>query len=493
MIPMWRLRRRRLSSEVLTAEAIAFEAVLRLKLRQRYKALPLSPAYSHLLDFCQATWPAYQRSPHLELVASALEEVERGENDRLIIEMPPRHGKTQLVSVRFPAWALCRDPTRRIIAASYGERLAGAIGRVVRNLVDTQRVVPHVRLARDQQAKDMWETQQGGMFLAVGIGSGVIGFGGDLITIDDPIKKREEAESQAQRDKHWDWYASEIVTREERGTAVIVVMHRWHEDDLVGRILAEEPGRWKVLKLPALARENDPLGRGLGEALWPWRRTRDELLGLRRRVGERNWASLFQQEPAPEEGNIYRWWPTYRAVPPLQGVLVPIDTAYTDKTDSDYTAWSVWGDDGTRLYLLDCQRVQATAPEAEGELKRYLDTLRQHYSTVPIKPLVRQGVAIDRVVGQHLRQAKVPVVEVKMPAGNTKEEMAKVVSAEFEGGRMLIPAGFAPWLEAWLAEHKSFPNAMHDDWVETTNIAGWYRFRAEPWAYPDHGLRLYGR
>ena len=167
--------------------------------------------------------------------------------------MPPRHGKTELISIRFPAWALGRKPDRAFIAASYGDRPASELGRKVRNIVDTQSVFPNVRLAADSKAKDLWHTAQGGQFLSVGIGSGVIGFGADIITVDDPFKKREEAESQNERDRVWNWWTSEILTRRHRHTALVIVMHRWHEDDLIGRVLGQAAHRWRRVRLPALA------------------------------------------------------------------------------------------------------------------------------------------------------------------------------------------------------------------------------------------------
>ncbi|MEE8346962.1 MAG: terminase family protein, partial [Dehalococcoidia bacterium] len=362
-------------------------------------------------------------------------------------------------------------------------------GRKVRNIVDTQSVFPEVRLAADSKAKNLWHTAQGGQFMAVGIGSGVVGFGADVITIDDPFKKREEAESQVIRDHIDSWYKSEILTRRHRHTAIVIIMHRWHEDDLIGRRLAEAPHRWRRVRLPALAEDDDLLGRERGEALWPYRYTRDELLTIKGGpeqggVGERNWTSLYQQRPAPEEGVIFKWWPTYKALPRIERLLMPIDTAYTDTSGADYTAWSLWWDDGSRIGIMDAQRVQMEAPEAEKELRRYYEGIKAEFPNVPVQPLLRKRVAIDRAVGQHLRRATeghdgIPVVLVELPSaggGDWKLINAKLVAPEFEGERMLIPAGFTPWLEAWLMEHKQFPNAVHDDWVETTEIVGRYRF-----------------
>jgi hypothetical protein len=463
-------------------------------------------AIDTLAGFCCWTFPGYRRATHLDLVSTELEAIESGEHDRLIIEMPPRHGKSELVSVRFPAWALCRKPDRKIISGSYGDRLATEMGRRTRNVVDTQGLFPDVSLAADSKAKDLWHTNHGGQFLAVGIGSGVIGFGGDIITIDDPFKKREEAESEVMRDKIWNWYASEILTRQEPAAAIVVVMHRWHEDDLVGRLLATEGGRWRVVRLPAVAEEEDSLGRAPGEALWPWRYDEAALAELRgpNGVGERNWNSLYQQRPAPAEGAIFKWFPTYETYPKLRQIVIGIDTAYSESEQADYTAWSVWGFDGSRAYLIEADRFQGEAPEAERHLMVAYWRVKQQHPNIPIKGLYRNRVAIDRVASQHLRRgittigeggtlkrAGMPVTEVKLPAGNTKAEMGALVAVEFEGGRALVPSS-GLWLEPWIEEHKTFPYGTHDDWVETTVVVLRYLFKSGTRTPLEEPVQVYG-
>ncbi len=468
------------------APQVVIEAVTKAKFR---KANVL--AQEHLLDFCEATYSGYHRAEHLELVAKALEEIESGANDRLIIELPPRHGKSELVSVRFPSWLLGRKPTRSVISASYGDELAHEMGRKARNVVETQHVFPEVRLAADSKSKNLWHTRQGGQFLAVGIGSGVVGFGGDIILIDDPYKKREEAESERHRDHIWNWYTSEILTRQEPNAAIVLVMHRWHEDDLSGRVQAAEPGRWKRISLPAIAEGDDLLGRKPGEALWPWRYDKEALEQRRTELAnDRDWYSLYQQRPAPDEGLIFRWWPTFHNPKQFTQIIISIDTAYTDSSGADYTAWTAWGFDGSTAYAIDADRYKGEVPEAERHIVKFYQDLRRMYANIPIKPLVRQAVAIDRIIGQHLREAGLPVIDVKLPS-NTKEEMGRIVSSNFESGRALVP-GHALWLSDWIAEHKAFPAGKHDDWVETTNIALWYLFRSRPWKRPREPLEVWG-
>lgn len=477
----------------------------------RRLALRVVKARERLLDFTTYTFPTYQRSYHLDRLAEELEAVERGDSKRLMIFMPPQHGKSELVSVRFPAWFLCRNPTKRYIMASYGEDLASDFGGQVRNIVAQQPLFPKVRLAADSKAKDLWKVEGGGFLRAVGIGSGVIGRGADIISIDDPYKKREEAYSESYRRKIRGWYRTEIYTRRQPECAIILILHRWHEADLAGSLLAEAAAdpladQWRILRLPAVAEAGDILGRPVGEALWKDKFTEGFLAQQRRGMDEAEWNALYQQRPAPEEGAIFKWFPRYQEVPPLKQVVVGIDTAYTGEASSDYTAWAVWGFDGSRAFLLEADRFKGEVPDAERRITATIWRLQQQHQGVPVKALVRSAVAIDRIAAQHLRRgvatvgvagnggqgrAGLPVVEVKLARGNTKEELGNIVATEFEGQRALIP-GYGPWLDAWLEEHKSFPYGQHDDWVETTIVALWYLLRREPLRREQEPVRVYG-
>jgi hypothetical protein len=224
-------------------------------------------ASEELIPFTEYTFQQYEAAEHHRLIAEKLEAVERGEIDRLMIFMPPRHGKSELASKRFPAWYLGRNPDRQIIAASYNSDLAGDFGRNVRNIVRERRfrnVFPEVELAADSQAANRWNTNKGGSYVAAGVGTAVTGRGAHLLLIDDPVKDREEADSETTREKVYSWYTSTAYTRLMPGGAVVVIQTRWHEDDLAGRLLeAEAKGgdKWDKLILPAVMSN--------GEALWP--------------------------------------------------------------------------------------------------------------------------------------------------------------------------------------------------------------------------------
>jgi len=430
-----------------------------------------------LIPFAQWTMPRYAAGEHHRLIAEHLEAVERGDLKRLLILAPPQHGKSELCSIRFPAWALCRNPERRIITASYGDVLAHGFGRAVRNCLDSQEareIFPDVSVAPDSKAANLWHTNQGGRLLAVSIGGGITGHGADILNIDDPVKSREEAESQVYRDKVWAWWKAEAYTRVAAEGAIVITLTPWHEDDLAGRIQAEGVEPWTVLRLPALAEAGDPLSRIKGDPLWPERYPLNALERIRNAVGQRDWAALYQCRPSPIEGAVFQWWPRYETLPALKEILMPIDTAYTGGATSDYTAWAGWGVDANgKAYAVEAGRFKGEIPDAERQVFLAYQSLRQRFPTVPVKPLVRVSVAIDRVAGQHLRRWKVPVVEVKLPTGQTKEGLANLIAPRFEAHLALIPE-YAPWLETWLEEHRAFPYAAHDDMVETTLIAMHY-------------------
>lgn len=458
-------------------------------------------AREHLLDFAQYTWPGYERAPHLELVAQELEDIEAGRNDRLMVFMPPRHSKSETISVRFPAWYLCRHPERKVIAATHREDLTGDSGRQVRNILRSQKLFPRAQLTDDSRARDFWHTTEGGQYLGVGVGSGVVGFGADLILVDDPHGKAGEVASETQRDHAWTWWTTELWNRREPGCAIVVIMHRWHEDDLAGRILASQPGRWRVVRLPLLAEAEDALGRAPGAMLWPGRYSEAEIEETRQVVGEREWNAKYQQRPAPEEGAIFRWWPTYQELPRLNRIIVGLDTAYTGEQGSDYTAYTAWGLDGARAYWLDAEHYRGETPEAMRRVTAFVWKMQQQHPGARVQTGVRSSVAIDRINAQTLRagvpilsarnggafretRAGLDVCEVKLPRmGGSKvtEELAALVSVYFEGGRALLPASpdpaLAERLRAWKQEHLVCPTGQHDDFVETTVICLWYAFR----------------
>jgi len=239
---------------------------------------------------------------HLARLQEALDRVTAGELKRLIIEMPPRHGKSETATMRYPAHRIAADPVLRVIIGAYNVTLAAKFGRKARGIAEHA----GVRMSADRSAAHDWETIAGGGVRSVGVGSGVTGHGGDLVIIDDPVKSREEAESETYRERVWDWYTDDLYTRLEPGAALIVIMTRWHHDDLVGRILkAPDAADWTALRFPALAEPNDPLGRPEGAALCPDRYDEHALAGIRGVLGEYAFSALYQQRPTPRTGNMF--------------------------------------------------------------------------------------------------------------------------------------------------------------------------------------------
>lgn len=296
-----------------------------------------------LMDFCFLADPSYEDAKHLRYIAEKLEAVERGEIKKLIIFMPPRHGKSELTSVKFPAWALGKNPNRRIIHTSYAAGLSESFSRRIRDSIEEQRykvIFPGVETCKDSRAVDEWniEGHKGGM-IAAGVGGAITGYGADIFIIDDPVKNQEEAESEIYRERCWDWYRSVVRTRLEPGAAQILIMTRWHQKDLAGMILSEQKD-WEVVNLPALAKESDQIGRAPGEALWPKRYDVVALESLKHDSGSRVWYALYDGSPVdPESALIKRNWIQYFDVLPLKTKRYGgIDTATSKKTAADNTA-----------------------------------------------------------------------------------------------------------------------------------------------------------
>lgn len=362
----------------------AIELENRIKARQRFA------------DFSRYINPDEPPAQHHELICDTLDDVIDGVEDRVMLFLPPGSAKSTYSSVRFPAYYLGRCPDKNIICGSYGEGLSTTFGRKVRGIVNSKEygLLFNTRLSPDVQAKGEWETKDGGSYFACGVGSGVTGRRGDLLLIDDPVKGRKDADSETIRNDTWDWYLADFSTRKKPGAAIIIIQTRWHEDDLSGRILPEnwngESGRfegfdgkmWKVISIPAEARENDPLGRKPGEWLWTdWFTPEYWETEKKTQTAKdiRNWQSLFQQIPRPESGVFFKreWFKRYPLGehPPLT-LYGASDCAVTDRDDGakDFTEHGIGGfDKHENLYFVDWWSGQVTMDvwiEAELKLAR---------------------------------------------------------------------------------------------------------------------------
>ena len=425
-----------------------------------------------LLQFTEYTNPLYRRARHHELIAQKLEAVERGEIKRLMIFMPPRHGKSELASVRFPAWYLGRNPTHQIITASYAHKLAAKFGRQVRNLIaspEYQKIFPGITLSEDSQAKDLFNTNRGGVYMATGVDGSVTGSGGHVVSIDDPVKGRQEADSETIQETAWDWYRGDLYTRLMPGAAIVLTQTRWNEADLAGMILesegrVEDGGQWTVLDLPAINER--------GEALWPEWYPLDALEIIKENIGARNWSALYQQRPQPDEGTFFQraWFKEWDSLPSLR-YYGTSDYAVTDG-DGDYTVHRVWGIDAAgAVYRVDGWRGQTTS---DVWIERKLDLIAKY------KPLAwfgESGVikrAIEPMLRRRMLERKIFCRMEWLASVSDKPTRARAFQSYAASGRVYMEPG------ADLSEFLVFPAGKHDDDVDTASMIGMAIDQAHP-------------
>ncbi len=398
-----------------------------------------------------------------------------GQIKRLMVEMPPRHGKSETGSKYFPAW-LIGARRRRVILTSYEATFAASWGRKVRDILSEWGPALYgVGVSDSSAAMAWWELADGSAsMMTAGVGGPITGKGGDLL-IDDPVKNAEEANSQTYRDKVWDWYQSTAYTRLEPDGFVLLTMTRWHDDDLAGRLLKEQEhggDQWEVIKLPAIAEHDEciPLADGYcyrraeGEPLWPERFNTARLAEIRTAVGSQVWASLYQQRPTPDGGLIWHreWFKRYSELPPLTRIIQTIDTAFQTGVASDYSVIATWGRTETDYYLVDLWRARVEYPELKRAI---IDQARKHE---PEKIYLEKAASGQSAFQELRRETDLPIVAI--PPQGSKESRAAAVSPLAEAGHVWIPAE-APWVADWVEEHVAFPRGAHDDQVDTTSLA----------------------
>ena len=432
--------------------------------------------YSVYLEYTH--FGRYRPSRHSDLICDYLMRVERGEIDRLMIFMPPRHSKSMTVTETFPSWFIGRNPNRRVIEVSYGDSLARRFGKANRQKIELfGEELFGIRLSRDVNSVTSWDVEghRGGM-ISVGIGGGITGQGADLLIIDDPIKNRKEADSLTYRNMLWNEWQNTLSTRLQPGGRVILILTRWHEDDLAGRLLEHEPERWTVLSLPAICdSENDLLGRKIGEPLWPeygfdekWAEE------TKKTVGSRTWNALYQQRPTPPSGAIIHrsWFKYYREAPAqMDEYIQSWDFAFKDTDDGSFVVGQVWGRKGANKYLLDQVRAKLS----------FTESIRAIISLTSKWPQAQAKLIEDRANGtaiiNTLRNQVSGMLPV-MPSG-TKVERLNAVSPQFEAGNVYIPhPSIAPWVHDYVEELVAFPNAPTDDQVDATSQALQYLNRS---------------
>ena len=391
-----------------------------------------------------------------------------------MVFMPPGSAKSTYASVLFPPFILAQNPALTLIAASHTVELAERFGRRVRNLVVEHSNILGFALADDSQAAGRWDTDRGGEYFAAGVRGPITGRRADLALIDDPVKSREEADSDIIRERVKDWWRNDLYTRLKPGGRVILIQTRWHEDDLGGWLLEEEKrggDQWEVLSLPAIAGDSDPLGRAVGEPLWPEWQDGDALDRIKGAVGPRTWSALYQQRPQPDEGTYFRreWFKRYAAEQKPKHLHIYGTSDYAVTEDGgDFTVHRVWGvDQSGSLWLLDGWRGQTTSDV-------WIET--QCDMVAKWKPLAWFGEAgviakaIEPMLRRRLIERKLGCRLEWLPSINDKPTRARGYQARAAMGKVNLPMGELGDVD--LDEYLRFPAGKNDDCVDCGSLIG---------------------
>jgi predicted phage terminase large subunit-like protein len=402
------------------------------------------------------------------------QDVVEKKSPRLMLFMPPRHGKSTLASIAFPAWHLGRNPEHEFISCSYSGSLAMGFSRKVRQLLrePTYKTAFKTRLDPDSQSAEAWLTSSGGGFVAAGVGGGITGKGAHVLVIDDPVKNREDAESQNNRDANWDWYTSTAYTRLAPGGGVLVILTRWHDDDLAGRLLkatAEGGDDWEVVRYPAIAEEDEEF-RGAGEPLHPERYDHEALVRIQRAVGPRDWSALYQQNPVADDGDYFtrdmiQYYDPEDIDYNQMRFYAAWDLAIGKKDRNDYSVGMVIGvNEYDELFIMDVVRGRFDGFEL---VERILDLYEQW------KPSI---IGIEK---GHIEMALGPFLEKRVrerglyeayfkdlkTGRRDKEARARAIQGRMQQGMVYLPRNEI-FTGPLVAELLRFPNGVHDDQVD---------------------------
>lgn len=429
------------------------------------------------LRYCQYVHHgAWVPGRHHRLICEVLDKVERGEIDRVMFWLPPQHGKSMTITETFPSYYLGKNPHRRVIEASYNDDFAKKFGRRNREkITEYGSRLWNVGLSQINAGASRWDLDNdiGGM-LSVGIGGAATGEGADLLIVDDPIKDAQEATSETYRNRLWDEYRSTFKTRVHPGGAIIIVMTRWHEDDLCGRLLNPEYGlvdNWKIIRLPAFSEgDGDLLGRREGESLWPEHGYDEAWLEQQKgSLGSYAFAGLYQQRPSPAEGGILKrsWFKFYDVLPESGMQVQSWDCTFKDGAKNDYVAGHVWQRTGPNYYLVD--RVHDHMGIA--------DTMRSIRTLTAKRPRARAKLVEDKANGtaviELLKKEISGLIPIDPQGG--KVVRAQAIAPYAEAGNIYLPnPRIAPWVHDFLEECAAFPNGAHDDDVDAmTQAINW--------------------
>ncbi len=432
-------------------------------------------AQTSLHGFVEMVTPEFVPARHHRFLIDKLEAVERGDIKRLMVMMPPGASKSTYASIVFPAWYLGRNPRKSIIGASHSGELAERFGRRVRNLVASE---PYGRMfgfgvSSNNAAAGRWETDPGGEYYAVGVDASVTGRRSDCLLIDDPVKGRAESDSATIRQRVWDWYKSDFWTRLKPNGSIILILTRWHEDDLAGRLLEEQEAggeHWDVVSIPAIAEADDPLGREVGERLWPeW--FSQEMFDIAKR-DMRNWSALYQQRPVPESGDYFKSeWIRWFDIGPAKSTMRiygASDYAVT-KEGGDYTVHGIIGiDPDDDIYVLDWWREQSASDEW---VEAFCDLYEQWR---PLMWAEEQG-QIARGVGpfldRRLRERRLFPYRKPFASSADKQTRAQSIRGRMAMGKVYFPKR-EPWSGELVSELLRFDVGRNDDQVDVLSLFG---------------------
>tara|TARA_R110000796_G_scaffold40391_8_gene99934 strand:+ start:1785 stop:3269 length:1485 start_codon:yes stop_codon:yes gene_type:complete len=423
------------------------------------------------LEFVNYVWPSFIAGNHHKIFAEKLERVANGELKRLIVNMPPRHTKSEFASYLFPAWVMGKNPSTKIIQATHTAELAVGFGRKVKNLLDSdiyRDVFPTMELARDAKASGRWSTNEGGEYYAVGVGGALAGRGANLCIIDDPVSE-QDALSPTALDNIYEWYTSGPRQRLQPGGAIIIVMTRWSIRDLTAKVLSKQAeggaDNWEVVEFPAIFPETD-------NVLWPEFWSREELEGVRASIPVAKWNAQYLQNPTAEEGAIIKreWWNVWEHDDPprVDYIIQSYDTAFTKSERADYSAITTWGvfypneGDEAAIILLDAEKGRWEFPELKDAAMR----LYQEFE--PDMVLIEQK-ASGTPLTQDLRKMGIPVSGFTPGRGADKFSRMNACAPVFESGMVWCPE--TRWAEEVMEECASFPNGEHDDLADSMTQA----------------------
>ena len=425
-------------------------------------------AQNSFLHFVRIVWPEFIGGYHSKIMAKKFEDIANGKLKRLIINMPPRHGKSEFSSFLFPAWLMGKKPKTKIIQATHTAELSYRFGRKMRNLMDDEeykKIFKDVSLRADSKASGRWDTNHGGEYFGAGTGGAITGRGADLLIIDDPHSEQNITENAFEN--AFDWYMSGPRQRLQPGGAIVVVMTRWSERDLTARLMRQQAevkaDQWEVIEFPALLPSGKPI--------WPEYWVQEELEKIKANLPTMSWEAQYQQNPTSEEGAIIKreWWKKWEKekIPELIHVIQSYDTAFSKKESADFSAISTWGIFQTAHYkdniiLLDCKKDRWEFPQLKKiafEQYKYWDP----------DTIVVEAKASGMPLIQELRQKGIPVMSYSPSKGNDKVTRVNAVAPVFESGMVWAPR--KKFAEEMIEECAAFPYGEHDDLVDSMTQA----------------------